>query len=138
MPPDQTTTSDAVPPVGGVETILLVEDEPAVRRIIRQILDRGGYTVIEAADGLAALAKAEEHRGTIELLLTDMVMPGMPTAELVALVRKLRSGIRVLCISGHSDDPVSGQSIPTGAAYLQKPFSISGLSLKVREVLDAD
>jgi PAS domain S-box-containing protein len=124
-------------PLGGTETILLAEDATAVRIAARQILERFGYTVLEAANGTDALSIAQ-NRGTIDLLLTDVVMPEMSGRELVDRFAKLRPNTRVLFMSGYTDDAIVRHGVlRAGAAYLQKPFSPETLARKVREVLDS-
>ena len=126
------------PSAGGTETILLVEDEAPVRAVARQILERHGYTVIEAADGAVALALAERHGKRIDLLLTDVVMPQMSGPELARRLRAGRPGLRVLCMSGYTDDSIVRHGIASSdIAFLMKPLTPDALARKVREVLDA-
>jgi two-component system cell cycle sensor histidine kinase/response regulator CckA len=121
----------------GTETVLLVEDAAAVRAVARQALTRQGYTVLEAADGTAALQIAASHRGPIHLLLTDVVMPGLSGRQLSDQLALLRPDTKVLYTSGYTDDAVVRHGVlESGIAYLQKPFSVDGLARKVREVLD--
>ena len=123
---------------GGTETVLLVEDAAAVRAVTKQVLERQGYKVLEAADGEAALQLAQRHRGPIDLLLTDVVMPRLSGRELAGQFARLRPDTRVLYASGYTDDSVVRHGIlESGTAYLQKPFSPESLARKVREVLDA-
>ena len=123
----------------GTETILLVEDADAVRNLLRVVLQSNGYTVLEARDGPEAAAVAQKHPGPIDLLLTDLVMPRMSGRLLADLVSKTRPGIRVLMMSGYTDEAVLHHGVLEGdVAFLQKPFSPIGLARKVREVLDAD
>ena len=122
---------------GGTETILLVEDAAALRAAARQVLERQGYAVIEAADGEAAIGVAAAHSGVIDLLLTDVVMPKLSGRELAERLSAQRPGLRVLFTSGYSDEAVVRHGeIRPGAGYLQKPFTPDGLARKVREVLD--
>ncbi|MEX2156899.1 MAG: ATP-binding protein [Gemmatimonadales bacterium] len=122
----------------GSETVLVVEDEPAVLTLSRRALETQGYVVLAAADGAAALRVVERHGGTIHLLLTDVVMPGLSGRELADQLQARRPGIRVLYMSGYPGDAVvqHGTLLP-GSAFLQKPFSPDGLARKVRDVLDA-
>jgi two-component system, cell cycle sensor histidine kinase and response regulator CckA len=125
---------DEVP--GGTETILLVEDEDAVRELAREVLQAGGYTVLEARHGHQALEIAETHRGSIALLLTDVVMPGMDGPGLARRLTAIRPGVRLLYVSGYADRVAeSGDGLPA-AALLHKPFFPATLAGKVREVLD--
>src|SRR5205809_684516 len=128
----------AVQPARGPETVLLAEDEPAVRAIAQPALERHGYTVLPAATGAAALALAAQHAATIDLLLTDVVMPGMSGRDLADRLTAQRPGIRVLYISGYTDNAIVRHGmLEPGLAYLQKPFRPDALVRKVREVLDA-
>jgi two-component system cell cycle sensor histidine kinase/response regulator CckA len=123
---------------GGDETILVVEDEPAVRQVITRILTPLGYEVIEARNGSEALQKAREHATPIHLLLTDMVMPGMSGKELAQQLSRLQPGATVLYLSGYSDETVADDGfLEQGAAFMQKPFTALALAVKVRQVLDA-
>ncbi|PYQ23163.1 MAG: hybrid sensor histidine kinase/response regulator, partial [Acidobacteria bacterium] len=122
----------------GNETILLAEDEDAVRSAVRQTLARHGYRVVEASGGPAALALAESHRDPIHLLLTDVVMPGMNGRELADRIAARRPQMKVLYMSGYTDDAIVRHGmLEPGLAYLQKPFRPDTLAAKVREVLDA-
>jgi two-component system cell cycle sensor histidine kinase/response regulator CckA len=122
----------------GTETILLAEDETAVRAMAREALETSGYRVIEARNGVEALAVAAAHAGGIDLLVTDVVMPQMGGGELAERLRAERPGVRVLFMSGYTDDDVVRQGISeAGSAFLQKPFMLSALARKVRELLDA-
>jgi len=121
----------------GHETILLVEDEEMVRRMTKLILSQSGYTVLEASNGKEALAVAERHRGPIHLLITDLVMPNLRGRELAERLTAVRSGLRVLFMSGYTEDMVVQQGVESATAnFLPKPFSLASLTNKVREVLD--
>ena len=121
---------------GGSETILLVEDEESVRQLVRDTLSTKGYKVLEADSGEAGLAAADAHKGKIDLVISDVVMPGMSGRDLVKNLSKTRPETRVLYLSGYTEDAiVSDGSIESGTAFLQKPFSLLSLSRKVREVL---
>jgi two-component system, cell cycle sensor histidine kinase and response regulator CckA len=122
----------------GTETILLVEDEDPVRSVTRQLLERNGYTVLEAADGPSALALIDGNgaQSLIDLLLTDVVMPGMSGRELADQLKARRPDLRVLFMSGYTDDTVVRHGmLEAGIAYLEKPFRPDLLLRKVRDVL---
>jgi two-component system cell cycle sensor histidine kinase/response regulator CckA len=124
-------------PPSGTETILLAEDATAVRVAARQILERFGYAVLEAANGTDALRIAQ-NGVMIDLLLTDVVMPEMSGRELVDRFAKLRPNTKVLFMSGYTDDAIVRHGVlRPGTAYLQKPFSPDTLARKVRDVLDS-
>jgi PAS domain S-box-containing protein len=123
----------------GQETILLVEDEVNLRRLARQYLETQGYTVLEADDGAAALQIAAGHGGDIHLLLTDVVMPGMNGHELAVRVIAQRPDIRVLYMSGYTENAiVENGLLEAGINLLQKPFSLPALKDMVREILDSE
>jgi CheY-like chemotaxis protein len=126
------------PPVlGGAETVLLVEDEQLVRQLTHEILHRNGYRVLEAADGLEALALLRNHPGHIDLLLTDVVMPRMSGHELVELARPLRPRMRILYVSGYSEEAIARQGqLTEGIELLAKPFTPGILTAKIRQLLD--
>ena len=120
----------------GEGTILLAEDDEAVRAIARETLERAGYRVLSAANGSDALALASTHDGTIDLLLTDVIMPGMSGRELAATLTRRRPGTRVLFASGYTDNMLEGQdALAPGVALLDKPFTPADLAAKVRDVL---
>jgi len=121
----------------GSETILLVEDEEAVRKIAKMALESHGYTVIEASSGSSALKLAEKTARPIDLVISDVVMPGMSGRQFAEALRVLRPDFRLLFISGYTDDAVVRHGIvKANEAFLQKPFSPDALARKVREVLD--
>jgi two-component system cell cycle sensor histidine kinase/response regulator CckA len=122
----------------GTETVLVVEDAPAVRAVARHVLERQGYTILEASNGDAALRAAAAHHGPIHLLLTDVVMPGLSGRQVAERLAQTRSETRVLYASGYTDDSIVRHGIlEEGIAYLQKPFTPETLARKVRDVLDA-
>jgi CheY-like chemotaxis protein len=122
----------------GSETILLVEDEEALREITREILEAAGYTVLEAAHGAAALHLSERHQGKISLLITDVVMPGLTGSELAVRLTAERADMKVLFMSGYTDDAVVLRGVLTKQMpFVQKPFTILQLARRVRAVLDA-
>ena len=118
------------------ETVLLVEDDDRVRALVRSILKKGGYRVLEAEHAEAAAEISSAHHGPIDLLLTDVVMPGRNGRELAEQVVRSRPSIRVLFMSGYSNDAVMMRGVHiTDAQFIQKPFTIDELSTKVRDVL---
>ncbi|HEX8432001.1 MAG TPA: ATP-binding protein, partial [Longimicrobium sp.] len=121
----------------GDETILVVEDEEILRRLALRVLRRAGYTVIEASDGAEARRILADHPGPLDLLLTDVVLPGASGPEIAAEALRLQPGLRVLYMSGYAGDLVAqrGMADPS-AAFLQKPFGPDALCQAVREVLD--
>ena len=122
--------------IGGSESILLVEDEESVRQLVRDTLCAKGYQVLEAENGEAGMAVAARHEGKIDLVITDVVMPGMGGREMVQQLSGARPGIRVLYLSGYTEDAIIHDgATEVGTAFLQKPFTLQNLSRKVREVL---
>jgi two-component system cell cycle sensor histidine kinase/response regulator CckA len=122
----------------GSETILLVEDEPAVRRVAARVLKAQGYHLLEAGDGIEAARVTQEHQGEIHLLLTDVVLPGIGGREVAEQARAARPAIKVLFASGYTDDVIlQRRLLHHDAVLLQKPFSRESIARKVREVLDA-
>jgi PAS domain S-box-containing protein len=126
----------AAPPLDGVETVLLVEDELMVRQLIRDALHSCGYTILEAETPGEALRLAAEHPGPIDLLLTDVIMPGMNGRQLQEALQGVRPGLRTLFISGYTDNIIAQHGVlPDCTRFLQKPFAIRSLLLKVRAAL---
>jgi len=126
------TPSDSPP------TILLVEDETALRGLMRRILERSGYKVLEAEHGAQALEQCELYDGAIDLVVSDIVMPTMGGREMADRMRVVRPNSQLLFVSGFTDDEVLRQGIViTGSAYLQKPFSPAALVAKIGELLRA-
>jgi signal transduction histidine kinase/CheY-like chemotaxis protein len=122
--------------VHGSETVLLVEDEPSLRSLLRELLESFGYSVLEAGQGGDALRVAAEHPGTIDLLLSDMVMPQMTGNELAQRLAQVRPSTKVLFMSGYAAGVAPQHQIPNGAAYIEKPFTADALAGAIREVLD--
>jgi two-component system, cell cycle sensor histidine kinase and response regulator CckA len=126
-----------VKPVRSSETILLVEDEASVREITALLLVSLGYQVKEASSGQEALHLAQGNREKIDLLMTDVLMPGMSGNEVAEVLRASDAGLKVLFLSGHSGDTLARHGVVhTEVAFLQKPFTLDALSRKLREVLD--
>jgi CheY-like chemotaxis protein len=120
------------------ETILLVEDEEMVREPTRRLLTRYGYSVLTASDAEEALATARAHDGEIDLLLTDVVMPGRSGKDLAAEMNALRRGVKVLFMSGYSQDVIVHQgALEQGVQLIEKPFPAESLLLRLREILDS-
>ena len=121
----------------GKETILLVEDEGAVRRLAAEFLRKQGYTVLEAQHGDEAFFICRQHKDSIDLMVTDVVMPGMSGRELVEHLAPLRPGMKVLYMSGYTDDAIVHHGVlEEGMNFIQKPFSMMKLAQKVRDILD--
>jgi CheY-like chemotaxis protein len=122
----------------GTETVLLAEDEEVVRKLARRVLEMYGYCVLEAANGGAALLICERHAEQIHLLITDVIMPEMSGRELADRLAHLRPEMKVLYMSGYTDNAIVHQGVlDEGANFIQKPFSTDALARKVREMLDA-
>jgi PAS domain S-box-containing protein len=120
------------------ETILLVEDDPHVQRIVRNILSRAGHVVLAASGAEEALRLADDESDTIHLLLSDLVMPGTSGRELAVQIQALRPDISILYMSGYTDDAVIRRGVlEAGMAFIQKPFGAEDLAHRVREVLDS-
>ena len=122
----------------GWETVLLVEDEDAVRALAREVLRRHGYVVLEARHGVDALRVAERHPDDIHLMVTDVVMPHMSGRELAGRLGTVRPNIKILFMSGYTDHALMDQDLSAGAAFLQKPFTPEVFARKVRRMLDAE
>jgi CheY-like chemotaxis protein len=123
---------------GGSETVLLVEDEDLVRKMAKEILQMSGYYVLEARQGIEALALTKEFDKPIHLMVTDVVMPQMSGPELAGHLERSSPHIRVLYMSGYTDEAIVHHGVlKEGVAFLEKPFTPDALALKVREVLDS-
>jgi two-component system, cell cycle sensor histidine kinase and response regulator CckA len=119
------------------KTVLLVEDEKSVRALASRILSERGYNILQASDGMEALKIAREHSGNIDLVLTDVVMPGINGKTLVARLKSERPGIKSLFISGYTDSTIADRGIlDSNTAFLQKPFTVQSLAQKVHEVIN--
>jgi PAS domain S-box-containing protein len=120
----------------GEETVLLVEDEEMVRRMTCEVLQGAGYRVLQASSGFEALRVSAGHGGRLDLLLTDVVMPGMSGRELAERLAPARPGMKVLYMSGHTDDAIFHHGVTqAGTGYLQKPFTPETLERRVRDLL---
>jgi two-component system, cell cycle sensor histidine kinase and response regulator CckA len=129
LPPDART---------GGTSVLVVEDEPAVRSLVRELLARDGYTVLEAAGPDEALAIFDRDAATIDVVLSDVVMPGMAGPELASLLIERRPSLKVIYMSGYTDDALDRRGVrEAGVAFLQKPFTRDTLSRAVRDALEA-
>jgi signal transduction histidine kinase len=136
-PVDRLAPRNAVRATRGSETVLVVEDETALRTLVRRVLEKHGYKVLEAPTAVAASDLARDHAGPIHLLLTDVVLPGLGGRPLAAELLVLRTELRVLFMSGYTEDAIAHRGMITAnTAFLPKPFTADGLVLKVREVLD--
>jgi two-component system cell cycle sensor histidine kinase/response regulator CckA len=120
-------------------TVLVAEDEVGIRSPLRRLLSAQGYRVLDASDGPGALEVANRHSGRIHLLLTDILMPGMNGGELARRLLQVRPSMRVVFMSGFSDQAIqtNGILIP-GATFLQKPFSVDELTCRLREALASE
>lgn len=121
----------------GSETIMVVEDDGDARRVVRSILQLQGYSVLEAENGPEAISLATQHGGDIDLLLSDVVLPGMTGRQIWEAMRAMRRAIRVLFVSGYPEETLQRHGIDRdGVGFVQKPFSPSTLATKVRAALD--
>jgi len=126
----------SLPPVTGSVTVLIVEDDPPVRKLAGRILADHGYLVIESEDVADAINRAASHDGPIHLVLTDVIMPGMKGPEAFAKIREHHPESRVLYMSGYTDNMIARQGVLNdGIQYIQKPFTINGLLEKCHQVL---
>jgi len=134
----QAAAEEAAVVLDGSETVLVAEDEDAVRQIIEEALQARGYRVMVARDGNEALALAGRHTGQIDLLVTDVVMPDMNGRELSQRLTQVRPTIKTLYLSGYTDDAILHHGVlQEGVAFLQKPFSLGVLARKIRDVIEA-
>jgi CheY-like chemotaxis protein len=135
--PRRTVTPDR--PAFGSETILLVEDEEMVRNVTERMLRAAGYRVLTAANGSEAMSACEGHPGEIHLLLTDVIMPQMSGRQLAEQLHGLRPGLRVLYMSGYTDDAIVHHGVlDPGTKFIAKPFNATDLTRKVRDTLDSE
>ncbi len=132
------TVVEPAPRPRGTETILLVEDDDSVRRLASRLLALQGYSVVEAGTGIEALKVMQERGGSIDLVVTDVVMPELNGSELAAKVRELYPKLCVIYMSGYTDDDIVRRGLlDPEMVFIQKPFTASNFTRKVREVLDA-
>jgi two-component system, cell cycle sensor histidine kinase and response regulator CckA len=123
--------------VRGTETILIVDDEKMVLEVSTELLESMGYRVYPTGSGQAAIAVYMEKRNEIDLVILDMIMPGMSGGETLDRLREINAGIRVLLSSGYSNNGEAQKILDRGCrGFLQKPFRIASLSLKVREAIE--
>jgi CheY-like chemotaxis protein len=123
---------------GSGETVLVVDDEPVVRGMMTRALREAGYEVLEAEDGAGALARARSHRGPIQVLVTDLAMPGLRGRELARTLAQGAPDLRVLFVSGHAGDEVERLGLlEAGRPFLAKPFPPELLMERVRDLLTA-
>jgi signal transduction histidine kinase len=137
VPEEPTATPKLVAPsMRGAETILLVEDEAAIRSLAREILEVNGYVVLEAGDGVTALERCARHEGPIHLVLTDVIMPGISGPDVARRVKAARPDVKILYISGYTAEKLDHHGVLGGeVALLEKPFTPTTLMAKIREVL---
>lgn len=122
---------------GGEETILLVEDDADIRKKVLELLKTRGYTLLEAANGQAALEMVREYKESVHLLITDVMMPILDGRELADALRKIIPDIKIIFTSGYNDDPLSiTESLPPNALFIQKPYSVKNITSLIRQLLD--
>lgn len=139
VPSDSTDQKSAVSvkAAGGKETILLVEDDPTIKNTIEEVLTSLGYKVLTAENGKVALKKARKYPGSLELLLTDIIMPAVDGVQLAALLIEQRPSLKVIFTSGCITNPHPFlHSLPPGSRFIQKPYSINSITTLIRELLD--
>jgi CheY-like chemotaxis protein len=129
-------TAASAGPVGGTETILLVEDETSVRNLARRMLEEHGYRVLAAANGSDALELCADRSEHLDLIVTDVVMPQMRAAELARRAAAIRPGLPILYMSGYTDNSIDPEISGSGS-FLQKPFTLAELLDAVRAALSA-
>jgi CheY-like chemotaxis protein len=133
----KTSGADDEEPGAGTETVLVVEDEEAVRFLTRVILERSGYRVVDAPNPQKAEALFDENSGLFDLLVTDVIMPGSTGPKLFERLARRRPDLKVLYVSGYTDDSIVHQGqLDPGVEFLQKPFTADALNRRVRQVLD--
>jgi CheY-like chemotaxis protein len=136
MPPQTRAPDGQAAPARASETVLVVEDEPAVRTLIRHVLEKGGYTVLAAGDVDGAMELCRGHDGEIHLLLTDVVLPRTDGREVANRILSLRPGVKVVFMSGYTDDAIVHHGVlEPGTAFIEKPVTSVALLTKLREFL---
>jgi PAS domain S-box-containing protein len=128
---------DVIVQLGGSETVLVVEDEDLVRGLVVSVLSRQGYAVLQAPDGEAALGLLADYRGGVDLLLTDVVLPGINGRELYREIHSMSPRTKVIFMSGHTGEVITERGVPTDDTFIQKPFSTQALAARVRKTLDS-
>ena len=124
-------------PGGGPKTVLIVEDDMAVRKAVRFILHKCGYRVLEAGDDVEAMDVFQGHGSMVDLLLTDVLLPGLSGLELAGKLREEQPELKVLYVSGYSQRAVVDQEVShKGSDFLRKPFSLDELQIKVQEMME--
>ncbi len=143
LPVSETTEtpeeSDTISPsdLNGTETVLIVEDNTPVREISREILKRHGYTVLVAENGKEAMSVLDEYKGRVDMILTDVVMPEMDGEKMSTEITGRNPDIKILYMSGYTDDVIAPRGVlDKGVNFIQKPFTLQDLAIKVRKVLD--
>lgn len=130
------SAASSLPPIGGIETVLIAEDNSEVRTFMRYILERAGYRVIESSDGEDAMSQFLKHRDIIQLLIFDVIMPQKSGKEAYEEIKKIRPDIRVLFTSGYTSDIIHRKGIlEKGVNFISKPVSPDTFLRKVREAL---
>src|SRR5512134_3074364 len=126
------------PAMSGTETLLIVENEAAIRNLLQMALRKSGYMVLAAESGREALDLLRDHRGSVDLLITDVMMPDMDGPELVRQMSQVRPETRTLFMSGYTDDALGDRGVlPSNVNFIQKPFSPKAIAQKVRDILDS-
>ena len=127
-----------LPAVPGSGTILLVEDDEGIRHLADRVLRKAGYTMLTAGTGIEALRQLANYDGTVDLLLTDMVLPGMSGWELAEQIAHEHPSIKVLCTSGYADEAIMrNRVLDRGVPFIAKPYTVADLTRAVQEVLSA-